>query len=66
MRYKGQAFELTVPARGHSLDAAALAALVADFHDIHRQRFSYANPGSPVEIVSLRVSAIGHLPKPES
>ena len=66
LRYKGQAFELTVPARGHSLDSAALAALVADFHEIHRQRFSYANPGSPVEIVSLRVSAIGHLPKPES
>ena len=42
-----------------------LDALIAGFHDIHRQRFSYANPGSPVEIVSLRVSAIGRLPKAE-
>ncbi len=66
MRYKGQAFELTVPASQSSkLDAAALDALIAGFHDIHRQRFSYANPGSPVEIVSLRVSAIGLLPKAE-
>ena len=63
MRYKGQAFELTVPAPGTHLDEAALDGLIAGFHDIHRQRFSYANPGSPVEIVSLRVAAVGRLPK---
>jgi N-methylhydantoinase A/oxoprolinase/acetone carboxylase beta subunit len=62
MRYAGQAFELTVPAREAYLDETVLAALVADFHDVHRQRFSYANPGSPVEFVSLRVAAIGRLP----
>ena len=65
MRYRGQAFELTVPAAAARLDAGALDGLIAGFHDIHRQRFSYANPGSPVEIVSLRVAAIGRLPKPE-
>jgi N-methylhydantoinase A len=65
MRYKGQAFELTVPAPASTLDAGVLDQLIAGFHDIHRQRFSYANPGSPVEIVSLRVSAIGLLPKAE-
>ncbi len=64
MRYKGQAFELTVPAAAARFDRATLDGLVASFHEIHRQRFSYANPGSPVEIVSLRVSAIGVLPKP--
>jgi N-methylhydantoinase A len=66
MRYKGQAFELTVPARSLQLDETTLSALVADFHDLHRQRFSYSNPGSAVEIVSLRVSAIGRLPKPKA
>ena len=65
MRYKGQAFELTVPATGTCLDETALDGLIAGFHAIHRQRFSYANPGSPVEIVSLRVAAIGRLPKPQ-
>jgi N-methylhydantoinase A/oxoprolinase/acetone carboxylase beta subunit len=65
MRYKGQAFELTVPAAGTVLDEAALEGLIAGFHAIHRQRFSYANPGSPVEIVSLRVAAVGRLPKAE-
>ena len=65
MRYKGQAFELTVPAPARTLDDRRARRLIAGFHAMHRQRFSYANPGAPVEIVSLRVSAIGRLPKPE-
>jgi N-methylhydantoinase A/oxoprolinase/acetone carboxylase beta subunit len=47
---------------GCSFDRATLDGLVAAFHETHRQRFSYANPGAAVEIVSLRVSAIGRLP----
>ena len=70
MRYTGQAFELMIPAPdpvgdpagGPAFDRALLDGLVAGFHETHRQRFSYANPGAPVEIVSLRVSAIGRLP----
>jgi N-methylhydantoinase A len=65
MRYEGQAFELTVPARASHLDESVLALLIADFHDTHRKRFSYANPGSPVELLALRVSAIGRLPFPD-
>jgi N-methylhydantoinase A len=64
MHYKGQAFELTVPLRSLKLDEALLSELISDFHDLHRQFFSYSNPGSPVEIVSLRASAVGRLPKP--
>ncbi|HET7889417.1 MAG TPA: hydantoinase/oxoprolinase family protein [Bradyrhizobium sp.] len=64
MHYKGQAFELTVPFRSLRLDEPALSTLIADFHDLHCQRFSYSNPGSAVEIVSLRASAIGRLAKP--
>ncbi|HYF06457.1 MAG TPA: hydantoinase/oxoprolinase family protein, partial [Acetobacteraceae bacterium] len=66
MRYHGQAFELLIPwGQIRASDAAALDTLVAAFHAAHRQRFSYANPGDPVEIVTLRATAIGHLPKPE-
>jgi N-methylhydantoinase A len=65
MRYKGQAFELTVPAARLDFDQDGLDELIGRFHDIHRQRFSYSNPGTTVEIVSLRVSAIGRLPKPQ-
>jgi N-methylhydantoinase A len=64
MRYRGQAFELTVPLRGAVLDEPALDQLIADFHAVHRQRFTYANVGAPVEIVSLRATAVGRLPTP--
>ena len=66
MRYKGQAFELMISASAAaasaSFDRATLDGLVEAFHATHRQRFSYANPGAAVEIVSLRISAIGRLP----
>ncbi len=60
MRYRGQAFELVVPWAG-ALDDAGLQAAVAAFHEMHRQRFSYANPADPVDVVTLRLSAIGRL-----
>ncbi len=60
MRYRGQAFELVVPWRG-AVDAGGLAAATEAFHDMHRQRFSYANPADPVDIVTLRLSATGRL-----
>ncbi len=36
--------------------------LIADFHALHRRRFSYANPDDPVDIVTLRLTATGRLP----
>jgi len=60
MRYRGQAFELVVPWNG-AADEAGLQAAVAAFHDMHRQRFSYANPGDSVDIVTLRLAATGRL-----
>jgi N-methylhydantoinase A len=66
MRYHGQAFELVVPWGDVEPDAQTLAALVADFHALHRQRFSYANFDDPVEIVTLRLAATGRLPRHEA
>ena len=63
LRYKGQAFELTVPWRAEGVDAAALQCAATDFHDMHRQRFSYANPNDVVELVTMRLSAVGRLPE---
>jgi N-methylhydantoinase A len=64
LRYRGQAFELTVPWRAATPDVMALAALVADFHAAHHSRFSYANPEDAVELVTLRLAAIGALARP--
>lgn len=61
LRYHGQAFELLVPWP----EAPDLPALLTRFHAEHRARFSYAAEAERVEIVTLRMSAIGRLPKPE-
>jgi len=64
MRYRGQAFELLVPWGDVAVDAASLADLVARFHALHEQRFSYANPRDAVEIVTLRLTVTGRLAQP--
>jgi N-methylhydantoinase A/oxoprolinase/acetone carboxylase beta subunit len=61
-RYHGQAFELLVPWP----EATELAPLLARFHAMHRQRFSYADEAEAVEVVTLRAIATGRLPKPEA
>lgn len=61
LRYHGQAFELLVPWP----EAPDMPALLARFHAEHRARFSYAAEDEKVEIVTLRMAAIGRLPKPE-
>ena len=59
MRYRGQAFELVVPWQVDTVDEASLEVLLSGFHALHQQRFSYNDPGAPVEIVAVRLSAIG-------
>ena len=66
MRYHGQAFEIVVPWGDVVPAASTLDRLIADFHALHRQRFSYADPGDPVEIVTLRLTATGRLPEAHS
>jgi N-methylhydantoinase A len=69
MRYVGQSYELTVPLpgppSGDPAGHAPGAALQAEFHRAHQARFSYANDGEPVEIVTIRIKAVGRTAKPE-
>jgi N-methylhydantoinase A len=55
MRYQGQSYELAVPFSEAVLD---------DFHTMHRQAYGYARPEAPLEIVNLRLRAIGHIQPP--
>nr|WP_282572302.1 hydantoinase/oxoprolinase family protein [Roseomonas acroporae] len=66
LRYHGQAFELVVPWPEMAATPEALSRLLADFHALHAQRFSYGNPGAPVEMVALRMNVTGLLPRFES
>lgn len=55
MRYVGQAYELSVPEKG---------GFVATFHRAHERRYGYSDSKRVVEIVNVRVRAIGSTPKP--
>jgi N-methylhydantoinase A len=72
MRYVGQSYELTVELQERELAPAAPGggsdpaptSYLDRFHATHRRRFSYASEQEPVEIVNLRLKAVGHTAKP--
>jgi len=56
MRYYGQAYELTIPFN---------ADIIAAFHDAHADTYGHFMEDKPIEIVNMRVQAIGNIVKPE-
>jgi len=61
-RYPRQSHELMIPVPPRSVDAAALAEIAAAFHDRHLHTYGHDNRSEPVQIVSIRVTAIGATP----
>jgi len=61
-RYVGQGYELTIPLS--SVTPPALGRLASVFHAAHRARYGHAAPADPIEVVTLRLAAIGALPHP--
>ncbi|MBC8504491.1 MAG: hydantoinase/oxoprolinase family protein [Anaerolineales bacterium] len=56
MRYRGQSYELNIPFEEN---------FVAEFHKAHQHAYGYARPGGEIEIVNLRVRAVGQVPSPQ-
>ncbi|MGX0977674.1 N-methylhydantoinase A [Roseovarius sp. MBR-51] len=63
MRYAGQSYEIEVMLDSDWL--AEPARIVEAFHDTHHRIYDFADPGARIEIVNLRLSAVGAGPKPE-
>jgi N-methylhydantoinase A len=61
LRYPRQAYELTVPARPGAVNSEMLDDLAARFHRKHHQTYGHDNPAEIVQIVNLRLTAIGRL-----
>jgi N-methylhydantoinase A len=55
IRYVGQGYELTVP---------LTAEFARTFHDSHMKNYGHSAPDSHIEIVNVRLRAIGRVPKP--
>jgi N-methylhydantoinase A len=60
MRYKGQSYEISVPLAGE----LRTAALVAAFHRRYREVYGYHDERAAVELISLRMTIVGIVPKP--
>ncbi|RAI02520.1 5-oxoprolinase [Acuticoccus sediminis] len=65
LRYRHQGFELAIPWPGHEVGAATLAKLFEAFHQTHERLYTFAQRDTPVEIVTLSVTAHGRLDRPE-
>ncbi|GAA2798319.1 hydantoinase/oxoprolinase family protein [Saccharopolyspora taberi] len=63
VRYVGQQYTLAVPIShaGEPAEAGFVDAVAARFSDLHERRYGHANPGAPIEFVTLRTIAFGHL-----
>lgn len=57
LRYVGQEYTINVPL-SEDLD---LNSAIDAFHDLYQARYGHALHGSPVEIINLRLTAVGHL-----
>lgn len=60
LRYVGQNFELSIPFKpGDTLETIRTA-----FLDVHRLNYGHADEHAPIEVVALRLDAIGNLEAP--
>ena len=62
VRYRRQAYELTVPIADGKITRAALDELAVAFHARHEQTYGHANRSEHVQLVNLRMTAFGRLP----
>jgi N-methylhydantoinase A len=59
VRYRRQAYELTIPVTDGPITRTTLDELAAAFHARHEQTYGHANRAESVQLVTLRVTAVG-------
>ncbi|MEE8361133.1 MAG: hydantoinase/oxoprolinase family protein, partial [Gemmatimonadales bacterium] len=64
MRYVGQSYELSIPL-GDGKVEDALERMLQRFHEEHDRAYGFAASDEPVEIVTLRHTAVGIIAKPK-
>ncbi|HID54429.1 MAG TPA: hydantoinase/oxoprolinase family protein [Anaerolineae bacterium] len=60
VRYRGQSHELTIP----YTPGEGVTAVTQTFHAAHQTRYGYRQPQEPVEIVTIRLTAVAPVPPP--
>ena len=62
VRYRRQAYELTLPVDSGPVTRESLTRLAEAFHEKHQQTYGHANRTEAVQLVNLRLTALGRLP----
>lgn len=65
LRYRGQGFEINVPISSFPLGDGDLPSLIEAYHRRHDERYGFSNQNAEVELVNLRLRAIGRTEKPD-
>jgi N-methylhydantoinase A len=60
-RYERQSYELSIAVAARRLDAALLAEIAESFHGCHRATYGHDNRAEPVQLVSVRLTAVGEI-----
>ena len=63
LRYVGQGYELRVQFPADELDEARLEEVWQAFHTLHEQEYGHCFTESPIEIVNIRITGVGSMPK---
>jgi N-methylhydantoinase A len=63
MRYRGQAYNLTVPFAPRPVTAEAIAAAAEAFEEEHRRLYDYTPTVTETDIVTLRLRALARIPE---
>ncbi|MBM3483528.1 MAG: hydantoinase/oxoprolinase family protein [Alphaproteobacteria bacterium] len=63
LRYVGQGYELRVAFPADSLDSAGLEGVWTAFHEQHKREYGHFFADSPIEIVNIRATGVGAMPK---
>lgn len=65
MRYAGQEHTVKVPLAGGEITKQSVEELIALFHEMHEQSFTFKLVEAQTEIVNLHLTAFGNVQKPE-
>ena len=65
MRYRGQSFEIEAFFAADAIANSDVAAMAESFHAAHEQIYTHADREAAVQIINLRLVALGESPKPK-
>jgi N-methylhydantoinase A len=63
LRYVGQGYELRVPFPSGTLDGTTMAQVFTAFEALHKAEYGHVFAHSPIEIVNIRLTGTGVMPK---